>query len=91
MYIVDEHLFQILGKPPPTVREHGNVLKIQVRNNNNNNNNNNLLRSHAILLSIVSASLFVGARTLKTLKTERVPVTELRRAPQSLTHSIYHN
>jgi hypothetical protein len=91
MYIVDEHRVQILGKPPPSVREHGNVLKIQVRNNNNNNNNNNLVRFHAAVLSIVPASLFVGARTRDTLKTEPIPVTELRRAPQSVTLSMYHN
>jgi hypothetical protein len=91
MYIVNEHRVQILSKPPPSVREHGIVLKIQVRNNNNNNNNNNLVRFHAALLPIVPAPLFVGARTRETLKTELVPVTELRRAPQNLTHSIYHN
>jgi hypothetical protein len=57
MYIVDVHRIQILGKPPPSVRGRGNVLKIQVRNNNN------IVRFHVILLSVVPASLFVGART----------------------------
>jgi hypothetical protein len=89
MYIVDEHRVQILCKPPPSVREHGNVLKIPVLNNNNNNNN--LVRFHAAVLSIVPAFLLVGAHTRETLKTEPIPVTELRSAPQSLTPSIYHN
>jgi hypothetical protein len=72
MYIVDEHRMQILGKRPPSVREHGNVRKFQVRNNNYNyyyyyyyhhHHHHHLVRFHAVLLSIVPASLFVGAHT----------------------------
>ena len=84
MYIVDEHRMQILGKRPPSVREHGNVRKFQVRNNYNYcyyyyyyyyyyhhhhhhyyyyYYHHHLVRFHAVLLSIVPASLFVGAHT----------------------------